>query len=183
LKITLTYQGILPASKRPPEKIDQIRQEFHRQLNKIWGRDQLAILEEWRDNKFSAGAPDFRKQFGNITYLPIASEEIHARVRLTLTLYKGIREDHPAYSHGDIDNRAKSIIDALCVPVQQSRIPNCAPLRDTICLMSDDSLVDTLTVETASLLAENDPTITLAVVVADILPAKTISPDTLSIFV
>jgi hypothetical protein len=49
--------------------------------------------------------------------------------------------------------------------------------------MSDDSLVDTLTVETASLLAENDPTITLAVVVADILPAKTISPDTLSIFV
>jgi len=49
--------------------------------------------------------------------------------------------------------------------------------------MSDDSLVDSLTVETAPLLAEDDARITLAVVTADIVPGKKISLDTLSIFV
>ena len=183
MKITLTHRGILPASRRPPEKIDRIRQDFHRQLKKIWGRDQLAILEEWSSGNFSAGAPDFRKRFPNRTYLPIISDKINARVRLTLILYKGVNEKNPAYHHGDIDNRAKSIIDALCAPNQESRIPISAPCRDTICLMSDDSLVDSLTVETAPLLAEDDARITLAVVTADIVPGKKISLDTLSIFV
>ncbi|CAN5289643.1 hypothetical protein BH10PSE9_BH10PSE9_03330 [soil metagenome] len=183
MRITLTHRGNIPGNKRPAAKIDAIRQGFHAQLNKLWGRDQIAFLKEWLDSGFAAGAPDYRRVVGGRTYLPIVSEKIEARANLTVTLMSGLDARRPAFTNGDVDNRVKSLIDALAAPIQPSRIPRTAPSRDTICLLSDDSLVAELTVRTAALLSENDPTITLAIIEADIVPGRGVLLKTLGMMV
>lgn len=182
MKITLTHLGEVPGNKRPPEKIDAIRQDFHAQLAKLWGHHQLAVLKEWLDSGFAAGAPDYRRKLGGRTYLPIASDRIGARVRLSILLLSGVHPRNPAYHAGDIDNRFKSLIDALSVPCQASLIPRKAPQRDTICLMSDDSLIDELKVRTAPFLAQDNPSKSLAIVEAKIVAGKQTSLDTDAIF-
>lgn len=183
MRITLTHKGEIPGNKRPPEKIDAIRQDFHRQLSKLWGRNQLAILKTWLDSNFAAGAPDFRRVVGTYVYLPVVSEAIHTHARLTITLLAGVDVHRPAFANGDIDNRVKSLIDALAAPSQATQIPSSAPAVGTICLLSDDSLVDGLTIQTGPLLEENDPAVTLAIVVADVIPAGRVSIDTLDMVV
>ncbi len=180
MRITLTYKGEIPGNKRPPEKIDAIRQEFHRQLTKLWGRNQLSFLKDWVDTGFAGGAPDFRRRHGKRTYLPIVSEAIYLRARLNVRLLSGLDQHQPSYAKGDIDNRVKSLLDALSAPTQASRIPAAAPFRDTICFMSDDSLVDELTVSTAPLLAVGNPGVTLAIVDADIIAGDRVLTKTLA---
>jgi hypothetical protein len=181
LRITLTYRGVIPGNKRPPATIDKIRQNFHAQLERLWGKDQLAILKEWLDSGFAAGAPDFRKQLGERTYLPIASDKLSIRVRLTLLLLKGTNPHQSAVAQGDIDNRQKALIDALAAPPQLSTVPSGAPKRDTICLMSDDSLVEHVTIDVGPLLDEPDPKITLAIIHADLVPGRRVLLKTLGI--
>ena len=163
-------------SHRAEHKQD-IRHEFHLQLKQLWQNDKF--LREFTVN---AGAPPpqqvvpsaaavarwgsapvaevhlseyLASQYAEYgyNYVPLVREHIHLTCALRILL---LRRDPPGgiYNNlGDIDNRIKTILDALRRPRNPSEVP-WRPLPDEnpfFVLLEDDRLVTHLEVETDTL--------------------------------
>ncbi|MEM1370508.1 MAG: hypothetical protein AAGG02_21435 [Cyanobacteria bacterium P01_H01_bin.15] len=171
--------------------LHEIRRQFHPQLKRHWQTNKF--LAEWQttERDFARGnsrAPDsiFRISGGG-DMLPMSElvPEAHktGRFRFTPLVRKGwflnctldilfLRRDPPGslVNHGDIDNRVKTLIDAL-------RLPDANQLTDEISpehgedpfyvLMEDDELLTRLNVETQVLLtppvSEGDNSVRLVI--------------------
>lgn len=163
VEFRLTYQGKLPAQKsgsggRISEK-HEIRLQIHPQLKALWldhpglrswgkcdenGRTHLDTLA---DNHEHSGR----------RFLPLVTE--HGGLACSLDILF-LRRDQPGglvISGGDIDNRIKTLLDALQVPTQRDQVPKeWIPSEDVnplYCLMEDDKLINSLTITTDRLLS------------------------------
>ncbi|AKR58078.1 hypothetical protein XM25_20250 [Devosia sp. H5989] len=160
MEIILTYRGRVPGQKRTSGNLDAIwrmREAFHRQLEKLWGKAPFTILKDWEDSDFAAGAPDFRRARAGCTFIPFYGRHIGICVSLEIQLLTGFPAQKSVLVAGDIDNRIKRITDAL-------RVPNVDETRDEMSvqrwysLLEDDNAVLSLTASTGTYLASDDPT-------------------------
>lgn len=156
MEFTLHYQGPLKAAtgkdKRKDHKHD-IRKHFHRQLKRLW---ILPQLEEYKDNY---ERPEDRRSFdvvrrvGEFGFVPLVTSSLG----LTTSLHIIMLRPEPTgriFSHGgDIDNRLKTLLDALKVPSDEQGMPSgIQPAEDEqpfLCLVEDDSLVTDIEIKTA----------------------------------
>lgn len=186
MRFRLTYQGELRPTQRDPEKNQtsplaahkhSIRQCFHQQLKELWSTNKF--LKECRvDPNAYGGRPihDDAAYFGGkrdskIPYVDAVASNYHefgyrfvplVREKISLVCSLNIlflRRDFPGgviTSAGDIDNRIKTVIDALRKPQSPNElVGHERPSADEdpfFCLMEDDSQVDRFTVETDQLL-------------------------------
>jgi hypothetical protein len=157
----------------------KIRRHFHRQLRHLWsvnkflrehkifpthvasGRSIRSDAELLRGNDpleklslLEAVASQYH-EFG-YRFVPLVREEISLLCSLEILF---LRRDIPGsiISAGDIDNRIKTIIDALRRPRSQSELigADATPTSDDdpfFCLLEDDAQVSRLIVETDTLL-------------------------------
>lgn len=162
-------------SERAMHKHD-IRHEFHLQLKQLWENEKFlreytvapaarmpqivpsaAVVARWGASP-SEQVPlsEFlASQYAEYGYnfVPLARESEHLSCALRITL---LRRDPPGgiYNNlGDIDNRIKTILDALRRPRQPQEVPR-GPLLDErpmYVLLEDDRLVTHLEVETDTL--------------------------------
>ena len=167
-----------------------IRREFHKQLKYLWKTDQF--LSQYRtnpDNPCIAAERNKRRAAADATYamwapsddkmIPlvdvVADRHCQFRYRFVPLVTKYfdllcslhilfLRRDIPgsAIQAGDIDNRVKTLIDALRIPRNQEELvrKDSCPGTDEdpfFCLLEDDDLVSSFAVETDTLL---DPPIT-----------------------
>lgn len=183
LEFRLRYEGPLRATQNDPlpgssqttkhhQLKHDIRRVFHCQLRDQWRRDPTL-----HENQSSAGTPKpyhintlaEANQIAPWKFVPLVTEELELICGIDLLI---LRKDHRKGRlfgrTGDIDNRVKTILDALRMPnahdgyhsliVQDGEDP-------FFCLLEDDKLVTNLSVESGDLLnAPNDSDLAYAVV-------------------
>lgn len=151
MDFTLTYEGPLAANGRPEQKHD-IRRYLHPQLRELWAHPPLSQVY-WKERLGSAHLQTVAgHEFCSIVH---AEWRFNAKLRVLM-----LRPEPPGRvvrSGGDIDNRLKTLFDALACPqhnhdVPRSWVPDESE-RPLHCLLEDDALISEVTVETDRLLA------------------------------
>lgn len=178
MRFHLVYSGQLPAAGNNPKPADvlRIRRELSGQLHHLWqthpalrvliqtgvkwtGPNQTTLMgvnptPRQMANSFPEEYTDLcgAIRVGDKTYLPLVRESLHLSCELDILF---LRQQEPGAlisQGGDIDNRIKTLLDALRLPEldEQSRSP--PEEAELWCLMQSDTLVSRLDVDTDRLL-------------------------------
>ena len=156
LEFRLAYQGILQGEGDSKHK-HEIRRYLHKQLLNLWkikeplkSRGNFYSRREESGNVIEKNGIQLvadAHQMGNKRFVPVVRREWGLTCALDVLI---LRRDHfPLITSGDLDNRIKTLFDALRIPdVGQYCEGDEDPLY---CLLEDDKLVAELRV-TADLL-------------------------------
>lgn len=155
MEFTLTYDGPLATNGKPAQKHD-IRLQLHPQIRELWSHHQLG--------QFQADIQPGGIQLNDVGGYSFCSV-VHERWQFNATLdILMLRPEQPGgliNRGGDIDNRLKTLFDALTIPTKE-QIPNSwtpAPEEQPLhCLFQDDRYISSVAVETDRLLAARQPT-------------------------
>jgi hypothetical protein len=158
MEFTLHYRGPLKAAtgrnKRKDHKHD-LRRHFHKQLKELW---KLPQLSEFRDSLI-VPEPDavetrtLLRRVGQYYFAPLIGSYFHLVASLEIVMLRPEPEGRIFIGSGDIDNRLKTLLDALKVPNETAALPdNVPPSSDEtpfFCLLEDDSLITNVDIQTA----------------------------------
>jgi len=172
LEFRLTYQGPLHGSFNNRPRADEkhtIRKILHPQLRRLW--EVTPHLKAMRFPPFEPIVVNNPPHISRIEYLAKQNTRLGGRfvplVAEDLSLWCGIeilflRPGIPGevYAKGDLDNRIKTLFDALKMPKQMQELGD-LPFPDNdedpfFCLLEDDGLVSKLSVEADTLLEALD---------------------------
>lgn len=134
MEFRLTYQGPLRSSQREPigtqrdpraDHKHEIRKTFHRQLKRLWATSLAAK----------------HATFG-FNFVPLVTQELDLICGLDILF---LRPDRPgSIWKGDIDNRIKTLLDALALPLPSDDYNLRTPEADEqpfFCLLEEDKLI------------------------------------------
>ncbi len=112
-----------------------------------------------RDGKEYAGPPGARINLcelverGGRSFLPLVRERLSLNCRLKI-LFLRKEAAGRVYQGGDLDNRIKTLLDALSVPQHPENVFHDADVADPVlCVLEDDTLVTGIDVQTERLLS------------------------------
>ena len=169
------YEGELRSNGRPATKWE-IRKYFHSQLSELWKIDPaLAQVRKYR--RIPRGGYMMIEQHHSMNEVPVApvngdavdllepivrgGREFLPLIRNSLGLRCGLkiafmRKEEPGrlYQGGDMDNRLKTLFDALSVPNPDQIIEDSSVADPIYCLLEDDGLISQLDVDTHRLLTK-----------------------------
>lgn len=163
MEFRLTYEGKLLATrndKRVLERshhIHDIRQVFHKQLKFLWQVHPVLIKSS---NAYTGAQPGDEERFERegFTFLPIATKGLGLICKLDILM---LREGNPGNVPYDIDNRIKTLFDALRMPKGPQELGDGTPRgkrgpedEETpfYVLLEDDNLITHLSVTSDRLL-------------------------------
>lgn len=186
MEFRLTYAGPLYATQRdarPGEPVKHaankhdIRLKFHKQLKELWkvlpalagNRDMPAVLTD-------EGGPGFIEPAASIealaaqhalfgfNFVPLVTQEMDLLCELEILF---LRPDRPGKTvwAGDIDNRIKTLLDALRIPEPGENYSARTPTEDEqplFVLLQDDKLITRISVETDRLLEPIETSIAMS---------------------
>lgn len=177
MRFTLTYDGELGSDRGPAQKWS-IRKQISPQLEELW-RISPALQDVQRRRWIPESDPyslfevhhmaDDKRAFtqapgkgsidlcapivkGGRQFWPLVRNSLALRCGLKITF---MRKEEPGkvYQGGDLDNRIKTLFDALSVP-NVDQVVEDDGIGDPIhCLIEDDALISGITIETHRLLA------------------------------
>jgi hypothetical protein len=181
MRFVLHYRGPLRSNGDALHK-HQIREVLHRQLAMLWS--QTPLRETWHHNQGPDGAGGFSltRQVGPAVFVPLVTRAFDSTAELRITMLRPGRPGGVLSQGGDIDNRLKTLFDALSMP-QANQIPAQAAGSGTptYCLLEDDSLVTLVEVRAEQLLEEVNPShVDLSIAVRTRIATATWSNDHLA---
>ena len=179
VEFRLTYEGLLHATQRDPVQNQrdpradhkrEIRRIFHLQLRRLWEvnpylKHGYPVTFDWKSQSVPKSAvthgcgiaeflaPLYKRS--GYECVPLVREELGLVCSLSIIF---LRPDAPGsvLASGDIDNRLKTLFDALRLPKgTQELVGYESPRNDErpfFCLLEDDSLITHVSVETDTLL-------------------------------
>lgn len=173
MEFRLTYEGPLKSNGSPKDK-HIIRKHFHKQLQQLWDkapelrsfktqeahyglRAEPSVLEQLRKNKtteFEFIASQFERY--GFRFLPLVSKSLSLVCGLHIVFLRRSIAGDLILRGGDIDNRIKTLLDALRTPDTSVEVAGHKPEADEdpfYCLLQDDSLITELSVITDRLLS------------------------------
>jgi hypothetical protein len=153
MQFTLVYQGELPPNGDKKEKW-RIRREIEPQLRKLWDLAPFNTLSRYRDHDYQSDDHYVGHSFQGVEYIPCVTKKLDLRAELDVQLFSSAQPGGLIH-HGDIDNRMKTLLDALSRPQHKQQIPARAGVSDDgrlYCLLDDDSLITKITVTNGRLL-------------------------------
>ena len=160
MEFTFVYRGSLKANGRPAEK-QAIRRIFHEQLKELWKQPPLTDFGPPRGHLLDDNPPQgdisIIQRVGTFRLAPLVASQLHLIAELDITFLRPEAPGAVITQGGDIDNRLKTLLDALRIPHNVGEIPG-TPLADEdpfFCLLEDDNLITKIGVSTDRLL---DPT-------------------------
>jgi hypothetical protein len=158
MQFRLLYEGPI-ASWRYSDPADKhrIRMYLHPQLKALWRyKPLLDIAHHLRETTGPAGEIAILERSNNVLFAPLVTRKNHLACELNITF---LRQQPPGQllgEGGDIDNRLKTLSDALRMPnkaeAQQAQISIRSDDDPIHCLLQDDALVTKVSVETDRLL-------------------------------
>jgi hypothetical protein len=182
MRFHLTYEGPLFGSSTNSPRArhkQEIRKVFHRQLRNLWEKTWLreAIYGAWEESPTidartplnEALASLYRR--GNYRFVPLVREQFTLLCSLEILF---LRADVPGgvVQSGDIDNRLKTLFDALRMPQNDAEVGNYVVPEGGedpfYCLLEDDKLISHVSVATDMLLEPIQGTIHDARLVIDV---------------
>ncbi len=169
MEFSLTYRGPLPASQDNDKRSDikqRIRLELSSQIAQLWGWAPLAtsLIEGLGKGHLANGVVQvsfedahFKNHFEVETCgfkaIPIITRHNGLVCHLDIAVLRRERPGNIIHG-GDIDNRIKTLFDALRMPLSDSEIPG--NMRGNgehlFCLLEDDSLITRVSVASDQLL-------------------------------
>ncbi len=153
--LILHYRGPLKANAGPAHK-HELRRHFHQQLKTLWSQKPLVELPQWIQPVKIPGQYHFLRPMAPFTFAPLITEEVNAVAELNLSLLRPEPPGGLITRGGDIDNRLKTLFDALAMPPQPNALPpGSIPDVDEnplFCLLEDDNLIVSVAVRTEQLL-------------------------------
>ena len=170
MEFRLTYAGeLLGASRNNPRAHHkhEIRKAFHPQLKRLWRitpqlsglRDpptEMLRFSNYPESRSRIDALAERFSRNGYSFVPLVTEDLEVSFCGIEILF--MRSDPPGalIQSGDIDNRLKTIFDALRIPHSKDELGGYdTPSEDEqpfFCLLQDDKLITKVSVETDSLL-------------------------------
>lgn len=190
MRFRLTYAGPLVGAQKGKTRADHkqaIREYLSPQLERLWAQTQF-LRDDWVETK--PGTVETRErvpladwladnfEVGGIGFVPLvtARKLLHCSLHI-LFLRPG--RSGSVIQGGDIDNRLKTLFDALRRPQEKQELAG-ATAESTggrlYCLLEDDKLIDNVAVETGDLLesvgdgfSANDVRLVITV---DVLPFR-----------
>jgi hypothetical protein len=158
MEFTLHYRGPLKAASQKKKRKDHkhcLRKHFHKQLKELWKLPQLSEFQ----NALLVPEPDALKsgtllrRVGQYHFGPLISSYFDLVASLEIVMLRPEPEGRIFVRSGDIDNRLKTLLDALKVPNETAALPdNVPPSSDEtpfFCLLEDDSLITNVDIQTA----------------------------------
>lgn len=148
MEFKLFYKGKLASNDDPAGK-NKIRRCFHKQLAELWKLPPLSNhLPEWLGSDSKLNHSVNRKKF---VFLVAKSLNMYAELSIQVLM------PQKSISFKDIDNKLKTLFDALHAPRNATELPqNWRPNkteRPLFCLLEDDELIYKIDVDTEYLLA------------------------------
>lgn len=175
MEFTLYYRGPLKAatsSKKRAREKHELRRSIHTQLKELWNQKPLSEHSEFLQPKKETatwmgeveggdlviGSEDITllREVKEFQFVPTISADLDMVADLTITLLRPEPPGRIVTQGGDIDNRLKTLLDALKVPREAEIPPGAGPLEDEspfFCLLEDDALITSLDVRTDRLLS------------------------------
>ena len=146
MEFRLLYEGPLKTNRGPVEKQD-LRREFHGQLKELLTRPPMQPFKRLVDAKHQRVTI---LELGGFTFVPLISESLSHVARLDVTLLSPEEPGRTITQGGDLDNRVKTLLDALRMPKVKDEIPIGDAPKDGetpfYCLLEDDNLISGITV-------------------------------------
>lgn len=162
MEFTLTYDGSLPSNGKPDQK-HAIRQVLHPQLKELWRDTPLRgyVHETEQGGKVLSTV-------GGHGFTAIVHPFFHFEAKLDILMLRPEQPVHIVVSGGDIDNRLKTLFDAMTRPVGSQNVPKeWRPSPEEMplhCLLEDDALITSVSVRTSRLLnAQNSKHVKLII--------------------
>jgi len=165
MEFKLTYEGqLLGASRNNTRAVHkhEIRRKFHPQLKRLWEIMPALVTREhlFNDEKWQAIRRPYRDYVADnfqrcgYRFCPLVTDSLFLHCNLEILF---LRADPPGaiIKSGDMDNRLKTIFDALRIPQNADELGGATPQDGEdpfFCLLEDDRAISNLTVETATLL-------------------------------
>jgi hypothetical protein len=155
MRISLHYRGRLNANGSPSHKHD-IRLRFHQQLQTLWQQFPLNEFNHWLTYKEDPNEYSVLRTLDKYTFAPLVTGKMNGIVELSIVLLRPEKPGGLITQGGDIDNRLKTLFDALTMPRHGNALPkDLDPATEPnpfFCLLEDDNLVTSLQVRTEQLL-------------------------------
>lgn len=159
MRFTLMYDGELPSRGSARDK-EAIRERLNPQLRELWTHQPLCLYPEYINPK-GENELSVLERIGEHVYAPLVCEPLQLLAELDIMILRPERPGGVVTSGGDIDNRLKTLFDALSIPSQPGAIAANArpssPTKPMFTLLSDDSLISRVNVETDRLLDAPSP--------------------------
>lgn len=150
----LFYQGPLRSNGNPDHK-HRIRRCFHSQLAQLWSQEPLKDTMRAINLDPARGAA-LGTRAGGYLFVPLVSQALELVAAIEITMLRPEPPGRVITQGGDIDNRLKTLLDAMQIPKveQLPSTPNPASDENPFyCLLEDDVLVTSLSVTSDRLLA------------------------------
>jgi hypothetical protein len=145
MEFSLTYRGPLPGNGDAKEK-QTIREYLHPQLKELWnqpplnGKQQLWTATPILENE-NITLLESREGFN---FVALVSNRFHLAADLHITFLRNGPPGSLISRGGDLDNRLKTLFDALAFPTNnqiRQAPPTTRPPDNFFCLLEDDSLI------------------------------------------
>jgi len=157
MEFTLHYRGPLKAASQKNKRKDHkhhLRQHFHKQLKTLWNLPQLKSSKEFlKTGPPAEGEIALLQPLGQFQFAPLVAKQLHLVASVEVLMLRPEPEGRIFVRGGDIDNRLKTLLDALKIPNEEAALPSGAsPSPDELpfyCLLEDDSLVTNIDIKTA----------------------------------
>ena len=115
MEFTLTYRGPLKANARPKDK-HEIRRKFHEQLRVLWTQPPLNDRRGLVSSKPDTDDVSVIVERSGFRFAPLVSTKLHAIAELRVLLLRPEPSGTIITQGGDLDNRLKTLLDALKIP-------------------------------------------------------------------
>lgn len=161
MEFTLFYQGDLRSNGDPLHK-QQIREALHPQLKRLWSLDPLSDSIGYVAYPPSGNPSEISliETLNGFAFAPLISAKLALAAQVTITMLRPEKPGQLIQQSGDIDNRLKTLFDALSVPPHVGQLPKAyTPTADQIplfCLLQDDRLISSVAVHTERLLTVDE---------------------------
>lgn len=173
MQFRLHYRGPLKSGGGPKDK-QRLRRSFLPQLKNLW--EQRPLVDQKDDFLDPNYAITAIKQIGEWNFASIVNSNNHLIAALDIVLLQPEEPGKVITQGGDIDNRLKTLFDALSVPSKDGQIPpkdRPAPDEDPFhCLLEDDYLITTVSVTSDRLLDSRQPGEVLLLIRVDVSCTK-----------
>jgi hypothetical protein len=155
MRLVLHYRGPLRSNGDALHKAE-IRKVFHAQLERFWAHEPLKYLATRLDAPDGQIGHGLKVSVGSHNFVALVSSSMFAMADLRIEMLRPGAPGELLSHGGDIDNRLKTLFDALSVP-QANQLPKGLSLPDPLyCLLADDRLVKSVQVNTEQLLEPVD---------------------------
>ncbi|MDB5562527.1 MAG: hypothetical protein JWN11_1945 [Hyphomicrobiales bacterium] len=150
----LLLTGRIPSGKgnTHSDARSRLRQQIHFQMEQLWTCLPLKARRELLEPAKSAGFYTARLEKFGKTFVAPVSEELHTACRLSVVFYEPEGSLEVVSHVSDPDNRLAGLLDMLAVPTNEQAAAS--SMSTTHCLMADDKLVWSISVERRRLLRE-----------------------------